>query len=75
MWDGFIGWIILLFNNFSLNGFSIHLDPCLNQISHRGLQNGDFLEGSYAHHCMTNAAQNGDFFEFYYFYICFLVFF
>ena len=42
MWDGFIGWIILLFNNFSLNGFSIYLDPCLNQISHRGLQNGDF---------------------------------
>ena len=43
MWDGIIGWIILLFNNFSLNGFSIHLDPCLNQISHRGLQNGDFF--------------------------------
>lgn len=43
MWDGIIRWIILLFNNFSLNGFSIHLDPCLNQISHRGLQNGDFF--------------------------------
>lgn len=43
MWDGIIGWIILLFNNFSLNGFSVYVDPCLNHISHKGLQNGDFF--------------------------------
>lgn len=43
MWDGIVGWIILLFNNFSLNGFSVYVDPCLNHISHKGLQNGDFF--------------------------------